>query len=617
MRVALLITAMLGFGERPVSDVHLAPDFAVMFVASNGRNSVAVFSSWRADRGYIFRTLFDRDGNVVDDVAIWKSSSAVTGIASDGDRYLATLEDGGAVLLDGDGNFLRFIETPPNSMVASNGAGFVVVLTSPNAVQFLDRDGVAIGMPVALPDVARAIGGAGSDYIVVTMTSVRMLRHGVLSEPIYTQTDRLQAASIASNGDQAIVAMSFSGRTQLLPIVRGVAGRPKADLRDIYTSGALWTGTEFLFWYATEQGRFVAHLTTGAVVRTTERLSVPPGVATWDGRRLLFVPYTFTRFAPEQLRPRVATDGETTLVGWLEFYYTFHLSLVSADGTHMDAGVIDLGDSFLSAGAVAFDGDKWIIAYTYAPPYPEPGELRFRRMTRGAALGAQTKVWTGPVYSLRIASSDDGHFAMVWETFDPVIGDEKDATILASIDGGAPITIATGASYPDIAWDGREFRLAWITKSPQRIAFASLSRTGKILPVDATGTLGIYPPRVAGRFGLFFNGCGIPAVRRGALDMPLHFGSWSRDRFWSVPGFAVDDASNAVVTFDSAAILLGNDDRELHASIPDAHDGEVVHTRNGWLLVYMREVDAPPYMHGSRVFIRTLDFTQARTRPIR
>lgn len=599
MLFALLIGAVFAFGERPVSDAHLAPEHAQQFVASNGRNSVAVFSLWRSFNGYIFRTLFDREGRVVDDVAVWSSSSPVTGIATDGDRYLAALREGGALLLDGGGNFLRFIATPPASAVASNGSGFALALTSPSAVQLLDRDGMPAGAPIPTPDNIRAIAGAGSDYIVVTATSVRMLRHGVLSEPNNAQIERPTAAAVASNGREAIVAVRY-GNTFLIPVMDGVAGTP-VSLGDIGSFfSVFWTGTNFVVSNDSHTGTYVAYVTSRGVVLRREQVSAEHGVVAWDGGRFLFVSEYVTRFAATQSEPHVATDGESVLVAWREPYYTLHLSFIGPDGSHAETTSIDLGNSFLSHAAIAFDGRGWIIAHT------SPRGLAVRQMTRDGSLTGETIAGTGNILSVRVASAGDGHFAIVWET--------TDSKIFASIDGRRVIAIASDAIGPDVASAAGAFRLAWSTRDG--VTFATLYMDGNLVIRDKLPSGWSTPPRVARDLAVYFDDFGVPTVRRGALEVQLKTSSWYADPPWSAPGFATDDDGNAVIALESTAVLLSNDDRQSYVSVPGAHNCEVVRTHDAWLMVYTREVEERPYVHASRVFIRSLDFGPApRGRP--
>src|SRR6185369_744017 len=118
-------------------------------------------------------------------------------------------------------------------------------------------------------------------------------------------------------------------------------------------------------------------------------------------------------------------------------------------------------------------------------------------------------------------------------------------------------------------------------------------------------------PRVAGDLGLFVSDAGVPIVRRAAFDVPLNLRGWYDDP----PGFADDDAGNAVIANGPAEVLLSSDDRQSVLSVPGASSAAVVHVNGGWVMVYTREIAEAPYMHASRVFIRPLDFTPSRSRP--
>lgn len=281
-----------------------------------------------------------------------------------------------------------------------------------------------------------------------------------------------------------------------------------------------------------------------------------------------------------------------------------------------------MGTWYRVNGTVGFDGREWIVAYT------SPGGVALRRMSRDGVLSAETIVADVAGISIRVASPGDGHFAIVWETTDPP-GDPNAGTIRASIDGGAPIVVATGVkSYPDVAWDGRVFRIVWMNyewvwstppghihqyTTPVGVTFASLNMNGEVVIDDRVSSRSSSRPRVAGGLGMFVGVQGA-VVRRDGFDVGLNiFSSWYPDP----PGFAADGAGNAVIALGSTELLLDSDDRQSFLSVPGAADADVVYTNNGWVMVYTRVVDDPPYMHAPRVFIRPLDFTPAKTRAFR
>lgn len=621
MLIALLIAA-LGISERQVSDPHLVPSNVTPFVVSNGRTTIAVWAMLRSNQPYTMRALLDRDGNVIDAASIWKGNWAVYGIATDGDRYLVAIDQQMALLLDENGKLIRRVAVTPNaSAIASDGSTFAIV-NRYAGVQLLDRDGNAIGDLISVPERILAIAGAGSGYLIVTANSLRTLQHGVLSSPIELPVGDASYAAVATNGDETIVALRFVDRVRVIPLAHGIAG-PWNDIRATWGSrvGALWTGAQFIVWYDDDAGTNVAQFARdGAVSFAPARLSAESGAVAWNGSRLVFAGSTIARFAAEQSKPRVATDGEAMLVAWIEPYSTLRLSLVAADGSHTDVDhAITTGLGLFDSAAVAFDGAGWVIAYSSA------NGVALRRMTRDAVLSAETVLPSAaPPNSIRIASPGDGHFVVVWEAVVPP-GDLNSGRTQASIDGGATIDIAPDVtSYSDVAWDGSVFRLVWMNwrwiwttppgyihqyTTPVGLTFAQLNMKGELAIGETMQTRATGQPRVAGDLALFIDEQGV-VVRRGGFDVPLNLWNWSSEP----PGFASDDAGNAVIATGETEVLFSSDDRQSVLSLPGAGQPEVVHTRNGWVMVYTRIVDEPPYLHATRIFIRTLDFTPARRR---
>jgi len=601
MILPLLLAATLGFGERPVSDLQLVPTPGDARVASNGRNFIAAWVAQRMYQRYVFRAVIDGDGNVIDSAPIWKLDyDVVTGIASDGERYLIGFEDAKlALLLDENGNLVRSVSAPQTSAVASDGSTFALV--TGNGVQLLDRDGGAIGVPISCPERIRAIAGAGSGYVVVTDKSVRTLQHGVLSAPV--------------DG--------------------GAVGLP-ADITSAYGSkfAILWTGNEFIVSFFDGNGTNAVRVSReGTLLSAPTRLGSESGGLAWDGSRLLFAgttivrPFTasfvplanerpFALYAVAQTDPRIATDGEAMLVLWVDYGVALRVALITAGGTPLDgAGIILDAGYITNTGAVGFDGRDWIIAY------PKGAGIAIRRMSRAGLPYAETVLpSSGGAISIRIASPGDGHFVVVWESVNPP-GDRNSGTIRASIDGGAPIDLTHGVdSYSDVTWDGSAFRLAWMNYAwiwssppgyihqytvPQSITFASVNMKGELAIDDVVPTRAPALPRVAGSFRVWQGNQGF-IVRRGAEETTV--------RINQPTGFAIDDSGNAMLTATGGAVLLGNDDRQSFIAMPSAGEPDVVWTRNGWLMAYTRIIDDAPFFHVPRVFIRTIDTTPARRR---
>lgn len=269
MIFALFLAATLGLGERSVSDPHLVPLNVTPYIASNGRNSVAVWTMRRGTEIYSIRELFDRDGNVIDDATIWKGAIGVTGIATDGERYLVTFDQAMPLLLDANGAPIRFIPTSKATAVASDGSGFVLWNQYSLSVQLLDREGAAIGERISVPDWIVTIASAGSGYIVVTSRSIYMLQRGVLSDPIAMIAPSHDAGA-ASYGDETIVALRYYDHIRLIPIAHGVAGTP-ADIAasDGNRIGAFRTGTEFVVWYNDGAGTNAMYVAGDGTVLTT------------------------------------------------------------------------------------------------------------------------------------------------------------------------------------------------------------------------------------------------------------------------------------------------------------------------------------------------------------
>src|SRR5689334_4552168 len=176
-----------GFEERPVSDLSLAsPIISAVAAAANDRHFVVVFTARRNHADHLFRAVIDGDGTVVDSRSVNDTSDDSIAMATDGERFLVKLRYGPSLLLDGNGDLLRTIDARGSCCVASNGASFLAGVNA--GLQLLDRDGDAVGLPIALTESLAALGAAGSDYLVVTTAggrySLRTLARGVLAPPV-------------------------------------------------------------------------------------------------------------------------------------------------------------------------------------------------------------------------------------------------------------------------------------------------------------------------------------------------------------------------------------------------------------------------------------------------
>jgi len=643
---------LLGFGERPVSDLRLVPMAVYPQVASNGRGFVAAWTGTPNNEGFLFRASIDGAGNVVDSRPIARTSRYDRShIASDGDRYLVALGySRKGVLLDERGDVIREVALPQCDALASNGSGYAAVV-SHNTIQRLDREGQPVGEPVAAGWIV-AIAGSGSGYIVLTHDGrhlwVRTLsRSGTLSPPkdagyfptLNGDVGVVFDAAVASNGPESLIVVRLADSVSIVPIHGNVVGPAKLIARDdddYARYDVLWTGNEFIVSHPGSSGTTLRHVShDGTAVSQPVTIDPESGSLAWNGWRLLFADSTTARlhaasatfpadgdahplalYATAQTGPRIATDGESALVMWMESR-ELRLSRIAPDGTHADgAGIsIDLPDAS-ETGAVAWDGNEWVIAY------PSRAGVRLRTMTRAGVLSPETLLPSSGALEVHIASDGGGHFAVVWEELNPLANPDS-GLIHVSIDGASPVELTHQINaYPDVTWDGGVFRMVWMNYEwrtgagyglverhtvPVGLTFATINRSGYASITGSMLTDNDQRPRVAGEFTMFVNDGVI--VRRGTDDIALNAAVSPS----APPAFAVDDDGHALlVSPGGRATLIGAGEPRSFDAAPDAAAPDVVWTRNGWMLVYTRVVDEAPYFHVPRVFIRTLDTTPAR-----
>jgi hypothetical protein len=586
------------------------------YVASNGNNVVLAWQSTRGDQPFVFRAVIDRLGRVQESGSIAKAEGTVSGIASDGDRYLITQRyRGNALLLDHDDRLLRKIASPPANGVASNGASYA--LFDDNAVHLLDRDGNAI-TTVASPEHIRAIVAAGDGYAVVTAGSqrlfLRMLLHGVLSDAVDAGVQPDGNVYVASNGHETLIALRSAGA------IRFIAGGKTIDVPSAWGSTgavhAAWNGSVFEVSYAESGGTKLARVTSdGTLLGTPLQIDGSEGVAAYqlffdrnNVRHWSFgatEPYAL--YAPQQASPRIVSDGaDALLVLWSE-------------GTTLRANEAVLTTNG-AWPAAAFDGRDWIIAYS------TNGNIVMRRMSRDGVLSKETKVGVGGRYT-RVASSGDGHFAIVWE-FVGSLGNPDAGSIRASIDGGAPFDLSNVVDgYPDVAWDGHTFRVIWVRSEwrwstppgyihqytvPIAVKLGSLDLDGHFEITESIDAAARWP-RVAGEFATWSTDQSI-VVRRGS-ETVLQL----RGRFDESPGFATDGAGHAMLIYccPTTAVLIGSGDQRPFRLAPDAGEPDVAWTRDGWVTAFVRTIDGPPYFHAPTVLLQPIDFTPERRRTAR
>ncbi|HJW95467.1 MAG TPA: hypothetical protein VJ901_17750 [Thermoanaerobaculia bacterium] len=647
MMLSLLLVAAIGFSERPVAELQLVPAAVNPRIASNGRGSVGVWTEVRGGEAFLFSAAIDHAGNVVDSRPVAKvpSNSSVV-IASDGDRYLAvqTYSQKG-FLLDEHGGVIREIAAPDCRAIASNGSSYALVING-NAIQLVDTEGAPIGGRVSMPERIMGIAASGrAGYILLTDDGkhllVRTYLHGILSaattvgEYGFSGGDVAYpfSAAIASNGDEAIIVVSTWQRSDLLSFRDGVAGPPRRIADGYAYSDVIWTGSEFVVSILKDEGTALMHVSRdGAVLSSPVPIASHGGTLVWNGFRLLFADATTVRsyaaspafpadgdahpiapYAAEQRRPRIATDGESLLVSWLEPFRGVYL----ADGAGINMELRDASQ----AAALAWDGKEWVIAY------PSSDGLRVRTMTRDGVLSSPARFASSTGSALRIASRGDGHFVLVWAALNPSQNPDW-GTIRVSLDGTPPFDITHGVeSYPDITWDGGVFRLVWMNyefrsttspgfgyysaTAPVGITFATMDSNGNVSMNGTTATTSDQRPRVARDFTAFVND-GVK-VRRGGDEIALPTNLFSTEP----PAFAVDDDGHALlVSTGGKAVFIGaGGDPIPFIAAPNANEPDVVWTRNGWVMVYSRIVDEAPYFHVPRVFVRTIDVSPARRRP--
>jgi len=649
---------VLGFGERPAADLQLVPMPASPRVASNGRGFVGVWTDTRNNDWFLFRAAIDGAGNVVDSQPIAPTSPYATSrIASDGDRYLVALGySPKGLLLDEHGDVIREIALPQCDALASNGSGYAVVVSS-NAVQLLDREGDPIGDRIVINEWIVAIAGSGSDYIVLTHDGrhlyMRTLsRSGTLSSakdagyfPIWGGDVMMPfSAAVASNGPESVIAVRMADSTSIVPIHGNAIGPARVIRRDVEygnTVDVLWTGNEFIVSDRdSTNGTTLVHVShDGSVVSRPITIDPEAGSLAWNGWRLLFAGRTtarlyaasatfppagdaqpFALYAAAQSRPRIATDGESALVMWMEPRSGLRLSRVAPDGNHADgAGIsIPLPDAS-ETGAVAWDGNEWVIAY------PSRDGVRLHTMTRDGVLSpAKLFPSVAAVIGVRLASDGGGHFAVIWEALNPPQNRDS-GVIRGSIDGAPSIDLTHLVNaHPDVTWDAGAFRLIWMNYEwrgsssppllspytvPVGLTFATLERNGYLSITGTTPTVSDQRPRVAGEFTMFVTD-GVK-VRRGADEIALDTAVSTS----APPAFAVDDDGHALlVSPGGRAVLIGPGEPQSFIAATDAGAPDLVWTHNGWMLVYIRVVDEAPYFHVQRVFIRTIDTMPARRR---
>lgn len=652
MMLAFVLTAatLLGFGERPVADLQLVPTAASPRLASNGRGFVGVWTSWRNDNdSFLFRVSIDAAGTVVDSRPIATTLSFDDAhIASDGDRYLVALGySQKGLLLDERGDLIREIALPKCDALASNGLGYAVVSSS--SVQLLDREGEPAGGPVLVNQYIEAIAASGSGYILLTYDGnhlfVRTLsRGGTLSsakDAGYFPTwggDVIVPflATVASNGSDALIAVHVNGRNFIVPIHGGDIGPSKEILPGQlnYGAGVISTGNEFIVVNWSASGTMLMHVShDGSVISRPITIEPETGSLAWNGWRLLFAGRTtarlyaasatfpaasdaqpLARYATAQTQPRIATDGESALVMWTEPYSSLlHLSRIASDGSHLDgAGIrIERQDS-AEPGAVAWDGNDWVIAYATR------GGVGLRTMNRSGELSEETLLPSlTNATGVRLTSDGNGHFAVIWETANP------QPLIRASIDGAPPADLTHFINaHPDVTWDSGAFRMVWMNyehrgpdllppfqtpATPVGITFATMQRNGFVSVDEVTQTDSDQRPRIAGKFSMLVKD-GVK-IRRGADEIA---------KVSEMPSaFAVDDDGHALlVSPGGKAVLIGAGEPQSFAVGPaDAGSPDVVWTHNGWMMVYTRVVDESPYNHVQRVFVKTIDVSPARRRP--
>jgi hypothetical protein len=298
---------------------------------------------------------------------------------------------------------------------------------------------------------------------------------------------------------------------------------------------------------------------------------------------------------------------------WMEPRSGLRLARIASDGSHADgAGIsIELPDTG-ETGAVAWDGNEWVIAY------PTRAGVQLRTMTHDGVLSPATLIPSfGGVFRLRLASDNNGHFAVIWET---------GQLIRVSIDGALPVDLTHQVNaHPDVTWASGAFRMVWMNyeyrgaydppvsmpyPAATGITFATMNRNGVVSIDGLTQTDSDQQPRVAGNFSMLVTD-GLK-VRRDGDEIALN----TTASVTAPPAFAVDDDGHALfVSPGGRAVLIGPGGAQPFVAAQDAGSPDVVWTRNGWMLVYTRVVDEAPYNHVQRVFVKTLDVSPARRRP--
>jgi len=350
----------------------------------------------------------------------------------------------------------------------------------------------------------------------------------------------------------------------------------------------------------------------------------------------------FAAYAADQSAPRIASDGESVMVVWAEDDGSLRATRITPDGTPLDGdGLVVTSALVDGAGAVAFDGRDWIVAYEL---YNESGSasadarVAYRRISRDGTLSAEITLPAGGFRadSIRVAASPDGTFAIVWAALNLLTANPQDGHLHASINGALPIELTkTQQGTPDVTWSGSAFRMVWIDSewrtstppgeihqylAPIDVATGTLTTAGSLLAVVTYAVTDATSPRISGDFVIWSGGPYSPiTVRDGAEELHIPTDLFSGAALAEV-AIAADHSGRGLIIVPGnsvgAALLDGDNVRPIVVAAGGL-DVDIVWTNHGWVGTWDRTIADPPFNFGRRVFVKSIDFGPSRRRAVR
>lgn len=309
------------------------------------------------------------------------------------------------------------------------------------------------GLP-AVPDLNSAVAWSGREFLVIW-------------EDLRSGSRHIYGARVSRDG----TVMDPGG----FPITTMPGGQGAPDVA--------WTGSHFLVvWEERSVVTFASDL-FGARVTSDGTVLDPSGIP-------------LSTAVGDQVKPRVSAGAGTTLVVWTDF----RTGRQRIRGTRVEgADVLDPSGFAVShslfmqdSPAVAFGGGHFLVSFAAlreGASFPWT-VLAARVDTDGDTLDAPAlRVLRGaPAQRIPTAAFGGGKYLVAWEDERDDAGTHiraarvrPDGSVIES--NGIRLPSAPGSTLPEVAFDGRNFLVAWMERGPTTTAVraARVSPSGKVL----------------------------------------------------------------------------------------------------------------------------------------